>query len=161
MNIVKLLCLALTGLALAVLGAGQLGLFSGAAPARLGVSGGRLQPPSRTPNSVSSQADLYPDHPQRAYAAMEPLRFAGDPAAAMQRLIGVVKALDRTTIVEEKPEYLRAESATPLLKFKDDLEFWLDAPAGVIHFRSASRLGRKDFGVNRTRMETIQARFTP
>ena len=77
----------------------------------------------------------------------------------MQRLTGVVRSLGGTIVVEHNPGYLRAESTTPWMGFKDDLEFWLDAPAGVIHMRSASRLGRKDFGVNRARMETIRARF--
>ncbi len=159
MKLLKLMVLTSLGLALAVLGAGQIGLFAGAPPAGLGVTAGRLQAPSTTPNSVSSQASLYPGHPQRAYATIEPLRYSGDGAAAIQRLAGVVRSLDRTVIVEQKPDYLRAESTTPWMGFKDDLEFWLDAPAGVIHMRSASRLGRKDFGVNRARMETIRARF--
>ena len=41
----------------------QLGVLGGSRPADLGVSKGRLKPPSPTPNSVSSQAGLYPDHP--------------------------------------------------------------------------------------------------
>lgn len=159
MKLAKLSGLILTVVILSVLGAGQLGLFAGAEPARFGVAEGRLQPPSATENSVSSQALLYPDHPQHAYAAMDPLRFTGDGPAAMARLATIVQGLGRSSIVEQKPDYLRAECTTPWLGFKDDLEFWLDAPAGVIHFRSASRLGRKDFGVNRTRMETIRARF--
>jgi len=40
--------------------------------------------------------------------------------------------------------------------FVDDVEFLLDEKAGVIHVRSASRLGRSDFGVNRDRVETIR-----
>jgi uncharacterized protein (DUF1499 family) len=47
-----------------------------------------------------------------------------------------------------------------LLKFTDDLEFWLDRPASVIQVRSSSRLGRKDFQVNRQRIEAIRAQFT-
>jgi len=160
-NTLKMLGLALAGLTIGLVGAGQLGMLSGSAPPGLGVTGGRLRPPSPTPNSVSSQAVLYPEHPQRAYATMEPLRFSGDATVALQRLTDVLRNLDGTVIVEQKPDYLHAESSTWLLKFKDDLEFWLDAPAGVIHFRSASRLGRKDFGVNRARMETIRARFQP
>ena len=31
-----------------------------------------------------------------------------------------------------------------------------DRTAGVIHVRSASRLGRKDFGVNRERIEALR-----
>ncbi|MEO5655608.1 MAG: DUF1499 domain-containing protein, partial [Nitrosospira sp.] len=53
--------------------AGQLGLLKGTQPTDLGVHDGRLKPPSKTPNSVSSQASLYPDHPQRAYAEIAPL----------------------------------------------------------------------------------------
>ena len=159
MKLAKLSGLLFAVVILSVLGAGQLGLFAGAAPALSGVVDGRLQPPSATQNSVSSQALLYPDHPQQAYAAMEPLRFTGDGQAAMARVAAIVRGLDGSRIVEQKPDYLRAECTTPWLGFKDDLEFWLDAPAGLIHFRSASRLGRKDFGVNRTRMETIRARF--
>jgi len=148
-------------LALALLVAGQAGWLAGTAPNGLGVANGRLAPPSSTPNSVSSQAGLYPDHPQRAYGAMEPLRFAGDPARAMQRLAGLVRSLERTRIVDQRTDYLRAEVTSRWLGFKDDVEFWLDPAAGVIHFRSASRLGEGDLGVNRERMETIQARWAP
>ena len=45
--------------------AGQIGLMSGKMPERLGVTDGKLQPPSLTPNSVSSQAVLYPEPRQR------------------------------------------------------------------------------------------------
>ena len=48
--------------------AGQFGMLKGKAPGDLGVHNGRLKPPSNTPNSVSSQAGLYPEHPQRGYA---------------------------------------------------------------------------------------------
>jgi len=149
----------LVALAVFVPVAGYWGLFAGSPPTNLGVTQGRLRPPSMTPNSVSSQAALYPDHPQRAYASMEPLGITGDPAAAMKRLAAVLRQLDGTTVLEEKGDYIRAESATPVLGFKDDLEFWADPASGVIHFRSASRLGRKDFGVNRARIESIRARL--
>ena len=43
--------------------------------------------------------------------------------------------------------------------FVDDVEFWADPAAGVIQLRSASRLGRKDFGVNRARIEDIRTRL--
>ena len=41
----------------------------------------------------------------------------------------------------------------------DDVEVLVDADAQVVRFRSASRLGRKDFGVNRARMERFGTRF--
>ena len=40
--------------------AGQVGWFSGEPPSDIGVTHERLKPPSQTPNSVSSQAYLYP-----------------------------------------------------------------------------------------------------
>lgn len=40
----------------------------------------------------------------------------------------------------------------------DDTEFQLD-PSGVIHVRSAARLGYSDLGVNRRRVEAIRAKL--
>jgi len=40
------------------------------------------------------------------------------------------------------------------------VEFFLDDATQTIHFRSASRLGYSDLGVNRKRMEEIRRRFT-
>jgi len=41
----------------------------------------------------------------------------------------------------------------------DDVDFRFDDEARQIHFRSASRLGRRDFGVNRERMEEMRRRY--
>jgi uncharacterized protein (DUF1499 family) len=41
----------------------------------------------------------------------------------------------------------------------DDLEFWLNPAQGVIEVRSASRLGREDFGTNRQRIERIRSAY--
>jgi uncharacterized protein (DUF1499 family) len=46
-----------------------------------------------------------------------------------------------------------------IFRFVDDVEFYIDERANLIHFRSASRLGYSDMGVNRKRMETIRASF--
>ena len=137
--------------------AGQVGLLAGKAPADLGVRDGRLKPPSRTENSVSSQASLYPEHPMRAYAEVQPLPLLrGDAAATLAQLQAVVGAMPGASVVQSGPDYLYARFTTRWLKFVDDVEFWVD-PAGVVQVRSASRLGRKDFGVNRARVEAIRA----
>lgn len=138
---------------------GQAGLLRGNPPTDLGVRDGRLKPPSATPNSVSSQADLWPDHPQRAYARIAPLSFTGSGTAALDRLRDEVAATPGARVVEAHPDYLRAEFETRWLRFTDDVEFWLDRDANVIHVRSASRLGRKDVGVNRARLEALRARL--
>lgn len=146
-------------LAVVVLAAGQLGLLAGSAPDDLGVRNGKLKPPSPSPNSVSSQAGLYAGHPQREYAAIDPLKFTGDGMAAMARLASLLRESRGTMIVQQQSGYLYAQSSTRFLQFTDDVEFWLDASEGVIHMRSASRLGRNDLGVNRARMEAIRTRF--
>jgi uncharacterized protein (DUF1499 family) len=142
-----------------LIGVAQLGALSGSPPADLGVKAGRLKPPSPTPNSVSSQAALYPDHPQAARAAIEPLRYQGDGRAAMRSLAAILGAMERTVLVTDEPGYLYAQSTTKLMRFTDDIEFHLDEAAGVIHVRSASRIGHGDRGVNRARVEAIRAAF--
>lgn len=160
MKIIGYLLVFLMALAIALVIAGQLGALSGAVPQKLGVTDGKLRPPSRTPNSVSSQAALYPDHPQKDYAGIAPLRYTGDANAAMEKLANLLDKSERTVIVTREPGYIYAQSSTALFKFTDDMEFWLDQPNKVIQVRSASRLGRKDFGVNRARMEALRTRFS-
>lgn len=148
-------------LSLAVLGAGQAGWLSGTPASTIGVDNGRLAPPATTPNSVSSQADLYPGHPQLAYARIAPLAYSGDGVAAMARLATVIRLMDGVHIEREQPDYLYAQFHTPWMGFVDDAEFWLDPATGVIQLRSASRLGTSDLGLNRQRIEAIRQRFKP
>lgn len=138
----------------------QFGVLRGNRPADIGVANGRLKPPSPTPNSVSSQAALYPDHPQRAYAEIAPLplKNASGPAS-LQALAAVLGAMPGVTVVEQRPDYLHAQAETRWMKFTDDMEFWFNPARAVIELRSASRLGRKDFGVNRERIEAIRAAY--
>jgi uncharacterized protein (DUF1499 family) len=159
MTVFKIIGLAAVAIAIVAIGAGQLGLLAGSPPAQLGVTNGRLMAPSLNPNSVSSQASLYPDNPQQAYAAIAPIQFKGDGEAAMSRLADLLAKSPDTVIVTRAPDYIYVQCSTKVLKFTDDVEFWLDKKAGVIQFRSASRLGEKDFGVNRARMESIRAKF--
>lgn len=140
-----------------VLAAGQLGALSGSAPTDLGVNSGKLKAPSDTRNSVSSQADLHPGHPQQAYARIEPIRYRGDGPAALAALAAALSVTPGVVIVQQKPGYVYAQCSTRWLKFTDDLELWLDESASVIHVRSASRLGREDFGLNRQRVEALRA----
>ena len=145
--------------AAAVLVAARFGAFAGSAPSQLGVTDGKLKPPSKNPNSVSSQTDLWPEHPQRAYAAIAPLALRSDGPATMVRLAQIIESMDGAQIVERRPDYLYAQFTTKLMRFVDDTEFWFDPAAGVVQVRSASRVGRKDLGVNRARIEALRARL--
>ena len=156
MRYIILFVLAVVVVALLVLVAGQIGLLRGKAPTDLGIKEGKLKRPSRTPNSVTSQADLWPDHPQKAYSAIAPFKASGDGSAEMKKITQALQAMPRTTIIQQEPGYIFAQSTTAALKFTDDIEFALDANKGIIDVRSASRLGRKDFGVNRARVEAVR-----
>jgi uncharacterized protein (DUF1499 family) len=140
--------------------AGRLGMFSGKQPQNLGVAQGKLKGLPRTPNCVSSQADLWPDSPQRDYARIAPIALAGgDGPATIAKLAGIVEAMPGAKIVERRPDYVYAQFTTAMMKYVDDVELWFDPQANVIQVRSASRVGRKDFGVNRARIEAIRARM--
>jgi len=139
--------------------AGQLGLLKGTPPSDLGVRDGRLKPPSNTPNSVSSQASLYPDHPQRAYADIAPLPLKGGANATLDRIASIIEAMEGGRIVTREPGYIYAQFTTRIMKYVDDVEFWFDPSAEVIQVRSASRLGSSDLGVNRKRIEFIRQRL--
>jgi uncharacterized protein (DUF1499 family) len=143
----------------AVLLAARVGVFSGKPPTNIGVRDGKLKPPAKTPNSVSSQADLWTDAVQKDNARIAPIALQGDGKATIARIAAVIEDLPGSHVVERRDDYLYAQFTTPLMRFVDDVEFWFDPAAGVIQVRSASRVGRKDFGVNRARIENIRARL--
>lgn len=151
------LLIIVVSLALLLVIAGQLGWLQGTPPADLGVRDGRLKPPSNTENSVSSQTALYPDHPQRQYADIAPLAVQGDGPATLARIKVIVEGMAGARVVQSAPDYLYAQFTTRLLKFVDDVEFWFDPVHNVIQVRSASRVGRRDLGVNRERIEAVRA----
>jgi uncharacterized protein (DUF1499 family) len=123
-------------------------MFSWKRPGNLGAVDGKLAPPRRTPNCVSSQAD-----PADGEHYIQPLAFRGDFSAIEKAVAGMRGA----SIVKRDGHYLYAEYRTPLMRFVDDFELLYDPRAGLVHVRSASRLGRRDFGVNRKRVEALRA----
>jgi uncharacterized protein (DUF1499 family) len=101
------------------------------------------------PNCVSS-LDPRPEH------RVAPLAFQGHWMAARERLVSVLAAIPRTRVTAVEDRTIRAECRSRLLRFVDDLTFYLDPDQGAIHVRSASRLGYSDLGVNRKRVEAIR-----
>lgn len=125
-------------------------------PEGLGVTNGQLKPCPGTPNCVSTQSTSNDAYEKRQSIALQPSESA---EAVMQKLIAIVGKMPRTTIVDQKPNYLYAEFRTFAMRYIDDVEFYVDTQQNVIHYRSASRLGRSDLGVNGKRMDEIVAKY--
>ncbi len=159
LSIFKWLLIVVVVLAVAGVLAGQLGLLRGTPPNDLGVRDGKLKRMSKTPNCVSSQADLWAGDAQQDYARIAPLPLVGSGPATLARLKNLVAAYPGAVVVKSEPDYLYAIFNTRLMKYTDDVEFWFDPVAQVVQVRSASRLGRKDLGANRARIEALRAQL--
>ena len=114
----------------------------------------RLGPCPDIPNCVSTQAPV-----DDAEHYIEPISYTGTVANARHHLLTVIHQMPLTTLITDEPDYLYFEFRTPLMRFVDDVEFYFDDEAHLIHFRSASRLGKGDMGTNRKRMEAIRQNF--
>lgn len=108
-----------------------------------------LKPCPDKPNCVCSKAT-------DARHAIEPLRLAAPAHEAWRALLDVLASWPRIRLVEQNDNYLHAEARSLIFRFVDDLECLMDAGAGVIHVRSASRTGHGDMGVNRKRVEALR-----
>lgn len=119
-------------------------------PESLGIGNGRLVPCPSSPNCVSTQAE-------RESQRMDSIPLTISTDDAIETLRRIMSAMPRTRIVTADGGYLHAEFTSALFRFVDDVEFFVDREQRVIHFRSASRVGHSDFGVNRKRMQAIVA----
>lgn len=71
----------------------------------------------------------------------------------------IIKFMPRSKVVTVRDDYVHAEFRSRVFGFVDDAEFSFDEGQKTIHFRSASRTGSYDFGMNRKRMERIRSQF--
>jgi uncharacterized protein (DUF1499 family) len=118
----------------------------------LGVSECQLAPCPDSPNCVSTQSE-------GKRHAMKPLPYLQTREASREKILSILKGMKRTEIVKQTESYIHAECRTALWRFVDDVEFFLDETARVVHFRSASRVGTYDFGLNRRRMNEISEKY--
>ena len=137
-------------LALALIGM----LYFGAVSSRsmsvaLGHDNGQLLPCPQSPNCVSSQAPAGDSHYIEPIMDIDGTKWAS--------LISFLDELDNTELQTSEDDYLHYTFSTPLMGFVDDVEFYHDQALGLIHVRSASRVGYGDGGTNRKRVEMIRA----
>lgn len=142
-------------------GLAMLSFFSPDAPV-LGVTDGRLSPCPNSPNCVSSMTT-------KEGHAMAPIALSPAPEDAsapdapsrqrspLEKLQDVIaKNFPRATLTQQQNDYMRYEFRTLVFRFVDDVEFLWDQQQNLIHFRSSSRVGRSDLGLNRKRIEKIK-----
>jgi len=88
---------------------------------------------------------------------MDPIPFELDPKEVLKVIKSVVESLPKTHLEKESLNYLHYTFKSKIFGFTDDVEFLIDAGQKLIHFRSASRTGYSDMGVNKKRMTKITA----
>lgn len=115
-------------------------------------AGGGIPPCPDTPNCVSTEAT-------DSVHAIAPLPYRGTAEEALARARAALLEEPRTRVVAEGPGYLHAEARSRIFRFVDDVQIVVDEAARLVRFRSASRVGRGDMGVNRARMERFRDRF--
>jgi uncharacterized protein (DUF1499 family) len=131
---------------LALLGIGV--RFAPKGQPHVGLVDGRLSPCPKTPNCVCSESRASPSY-------IAPFEFAGTADSAWNRARRAIQTAGGTVNKDDR-SYLWASFTTKWLHFVDDVELRLDADYHVIHVRSASRVGRSDFGANRKRVERLR-----
>ena len=103
------------------------------------------------PNCVSSKSSL-------SLHKIAPLTYEGNSKNAREKLFGIINSMPRTQIAMDNDDVIHVEFTSKIFRFVDDVEFYFES-SGTIHFRSASRVGHSDMGVNRERLEKIRQRF--
>jgi uncharacterized protein (DUF1499 family) len=116
-------------------------------PEDLGLQQGMLRPCPASPNCVCSE-----EHSQSSEQhAVAPIKAR---YGAWKKLTAIITE-QGGVIQQDNGSYLHATFTSPVFRYVDDVELRLDADQGLIHIRSASRVGRSDFGVNRKRVKDI------
>jgi len=126
---------------------------SGTRPASLGTPNASLELCPDSPNCVSSI-----DSKEDKEHFIQAIQFT-DKATAHKALMRLIKDNPSAAIITSTQDYIYAEYTSDLMRFVDDVEFLFDDNLNVIHVRSASRIGRSDFGVNRERIETLRTQL--
>jgi len=122
---------------------------SSSRPDNLGINNGQLLACPESPNCVSTQSDT------DAKSYMAAWGYQGDQAATKSKLLAAINQMPGTEVVTDKGNYIHVEFTTKIMRFVDDVEFYLDDSSQKIHFRSASRLGHSDLGANSKRMTKL------
>jgi uncharacterized protein (DUF1499 family) len=106
-----------------------------------------------SPNCVSSQAD-----PSDEKHYIEPLTLS-DTSPDIAGMATWMAGRERCEVLDQGDIWLHATCSTAIFKWTDDIALLVDSDAGVVHVRSASRVGKSDLGANRKRVEAMRTEW--
>lgn len=137
----------------------MLSACSGSRPTDIGITNGQLLPCPESPNCVNSRANNQ-EHAIKAFHFKKPISQV-EAINAINAIKEALMTLPEIEIIQETKTYLYAEATSKIMRFVDDVEFLFPNEQLIqeVHVRSASRLGYKDFDVNRLRIESIRAKL--
>lgn len=121
-------------------------------PTNLGVTDGQLAAMPKSPNAVSTQTS------DAAYY-VEPLKMKVDITSTVTAIEKAIKGYGGGEILIEEDTYIYVVFETGKMHYKDDVEFYIDMEEAVVHYRSASRIGYSDMGLNKERYMALKALY--
>lgn len=114
----------------------------------LGLENGRLREIPNKQNAVSTQT-AYDDK------KIEPLPMKASLKASKDAMKYAFEQYGDIVIENENVNYIYAIATTGTMKYHDDIEVYFDDKKGVVEYRSASRAGYGDMGLNRKRFNEL------
>jgi uncharacterized protein (DUF1499 family) len=114
-----------------------------------GRSARTLAPCPESPNCVTS----YIHNNDRGHY-IPPIKFTILTAKAKKRIVKYLSEHSRIKIVKNTGSYIRYEYTSLIFRFIDDVELYF-VSEGIMHFRSASRIGYSDLGANKSHIKDI------
>ncbi len=103
-----------------------------------------------TPNCQGSNSS-------RENQRVDALDYNIETSDVIATLAEIVSTQAGANIELQQDNYLHATFKTPVMGYIDDVEFLTDEQHKQVQIRSASRLGRKDFGANAKRIKNLRA----
>ena len=113
-------------------------------PKKLGVSHGRLSELPNSPNGVSTQT-------AQADKLVDVLKYKEDCEVTRSKIKEICLSFGNATLEAENEFYMRFVFTSGKMKYNDDVEFFFDDEKKIIHYRSNSRVGYSDMGLNKER----------
>ena len=111
----------------------------------------------RTLLALGTGSNFAATSPAATDRRLRPRVLAMPPAAAAERVAGAIAAIRGWRVVGRGEGVIQATRTTRLFRFVDDISILLEPAAGgtAISARSASRIGRRDFGQNRRNLAEL------